>query len=79
MSFHATQKNTVGVQMFVPLFLPIFISANTNLVWLSTLILREPADLIPYPAIRLVTFSCSVLHRQKSPLAISTAASSRSC
>ena len=38
----------------VPLFLPIFIDANTDLVWLATHDLREPADLVPHPAVRLV-------------------------
>ena len=38
----------------VPLFLPIFINANTDLVWLATLICVNLADLVPHPAIRLV-------------------------
>ena len=37
----------------VPLFLPVFTAANVDMVWLATLDLREPADLVPHPAVRL--------------------------
>ena len=31
----------------VPLFLPIFVAAGVDLVWLAMLITRQPADLVP--------------------------------
>ena len=50
----------------VPLFLPIFIDANTDLVWLATMICVEPADLVSHPAVRLVACSfCAAWRRPK--------------
>ncbi len=37
----------------VPLFLPVFMAAKVDMVWLATLDLREPADLVPDAAVRL--------------------------
>ena len=37
----------------VPLFLPVFLQANVDMVWLAIADLREPADVVPDAAVRL--------------------------